>query len=264
MNKPRKPYAKKSLGQHFLSDQGIIHRIIDHLHLQPDDFVVEIGPGRGALTYPLLQQHKKLTVIEFDRDLIDALRVKGGVLGDIDIIHSDVLKVDLSQLAEHTPMRLVGNLPYNISSPILFHAAEHRHRIIDMHFMLQKEVVDRMAAEPGNKTYGRLSVMLQADFDIEWLFDVPPNAFTPPPKVDSAVVRLRPKKHSLLEGVDRTAFERLVKTAFAQRRKTLRNNLKNMLTGEAIEQTGIDPSCRAETLSVPQFIELTKASQANH
>lgn len=250
---------KKALGQHFLHERGVVERIIHCLALRPDERVVEIGPGAGALSFPLLQAHGELTVIEFDRDLIEPLRSAASARGRLHIVHADVLTVDLSALAAGRPFRLVGNLPYNISSPILFHVLDHAEAVIDMHFMLQKEVVDRMAAAPGGKEYGRLSVMLQAYCEVTALFVVPPEAFRPPPKVDSAVVRMKPLPKDAIKIKDRIAFAALVKQAFAQRRKTLRNTLSGRATVAQMEAVGIDPGARAETLSVDQFIAL-----ANH
>ncbi|MBD8524243.1 16S rRNA (adenine(1518)-N(6)/adenine(1519)-N(6))-dimethyltransferase RsmA [Pseudomarimonas arenosa] len=250
---------KKALGQHFLHERGVVDRIIRSLALRPGERVVEIGPGAGALTFPLLEAHGDLSVIEFDRDLIEPLRAAGATRGKLHIVHADVLTVDLTALAAGTPFRLVGNLPYNISSPILFHVLDHATAVIDMHFMLQKEVVDRMAAAPGGKDYGRLSVMLQAYCEVIPLFVVPPGAFRPPPKVDSAVVRMKPLPADSIAIADRAGFAALVKQAFAQRRKTLRNTLSGRASPAQMEAVGIDPGARAETLSVEQFIAL-----ANH
>ncbi len=224
---------------------------------KPGDRLVEIGPGQGAITFPLLKKHGELTVIEFDRDLITPLMEASEGVGRLTIIHKDVLQVDFSRLAgDEGPLRLVGNLPYNISSPILFHALEHAGAVRDMHFMLQKEVVDRMAAGPGSKVYGRLSVMLQAYCTVTSLFDVPPGAFRPPPKVDSAVVRLVPRPADGIGIADPALFERVVRDAFGQRRKTLRNALQLVCTGPDIEAAGIRPDARAEQLEVAEFKQL--------
>jgi 16S rRNA (adenine1518-N6/adenine1519-N6)-dimethyltransferase len=255
---------KKSLGQHFLHDRGVIEKIVLAVDPQPGDRLFEIGPGQGAITFPLLRRHGALTVIEFDRDLITPLMESAEGVGELTIIHKDVLKVDFGKLAgDGPPIRLVGNLPYNISSPILFHALEHAGAVRDMHFMLQKEVVDRMAADPGSKVYGRLSVMLQAYCRVESLFDVPPGAFRPPPKVDSSVVRLVPKAAADVGIADPALFERVVRDAFGQRRKTLRNALQQVCTGAQIEAAGIRPDLRAEQLDVDAFKRLT-ASLAAH
>ena len=204
---------KKSLGQHFLTDRSYIDKIVMAVNPQPGDRLVEIGPGQGAITFPLLRKHGELTAIEFDRDLITPLMEASEGIGRLTIIHKNVLDVDFGKLAGDEKLRLVGNLPYNLSSPILFHAMEHAASIRDMVFMLQKEVVDRMAAEPGSKVYGRLSVMLQAYCHVTPLFDVPPAAFRPPPKVDSAVVRLVPRDPSTVGIHDPKRFADVVKAA---------------------------------------------------
>ena len=258
--------TKKQLGQHFLHDAGIIEKIVRAIDPKPGDRLVEIGPGQGALTLPLLRRilavsgdappSPALTVIEFDRDLIAGLERIGTDVAPLRIVHADVLTVDLTELAGGATIRLVGNLPYNISSPILFHALEHATAITDMHFMLQKEVVDRMAAAPGSKVYGRLSVMLQAYANVQSLFRVPPGAFQPPPKVDSAVVRLVPRPPQDIGITDHAAFSRIVKAAFGQRRKTLRNALGDTCTPGQIAAAGIDPADRAERIDVARFIAL--------
>lgn len=252
---------KKQLGQHFLSSPGIVEKIIRAVAPKPGEFIVEIGPGGGALTFPLLRAHGELTVIEFDRDLIVPLAEEGAKHGKLTIVHRDVLKVDFGKLGHghdvEGPLRLVGNLPYNISTPILFHVMEHAEAVKDMHFMLQKEVVDRMAAEPGSRTYGRLSVMLQAVCRVTPLFDVPPGAFTPPPKVDSAVVRLVPRPLGEAGVRDAAHFARTVAAAFSQRRKTLRNSLSTVCDADAIRAAGIDPAARAEAVPVEAYITLS-------
>ncbi|MBS7456119.1 16S rRNA (adenine(1518)-N(6)/adenine(1519)-N(6))-dimethyltransferase RsmA [Coralloluteibacterium stylophorae] len=248
--------TKKSLGQHFLHDTSVVERILQALDPQPGERIVEIGPGAGALTFPLLRRHRTLTAIEFDRDLIAPLRAAAGDLGELEVIHADVLDVDLTALAAGAPIRLVGNLPYNLSSPILFHALAHRAVVRDMHFMLQKEVVDRMGAAPGSKVYGRLSVMLQAWCRVTPLIRVPPGAFRPPPKVDSAVVRLVPKPEDAVGIADPALFAGVVRAAFGQRRKTLRNALAPVCDAQAIDAAGIDPGARAETVAVERFVAL--------
>lgn len=256
---------KKSLGQHFLTDARIVRLIVQAVDPQPDDRLVEIGPGQGAITFPLLDAHGRLTVIEFDRDLIFPLTEAAHAHGTLRVIHRDVLQVDFTALAsddEARPIRLVGNLPYNLSSPILFHALDHAAAIRDMHFMLQKEVVDRMAADPGSKVYGRLSVMLQAYCTVTALFDVAPGAFRPPPKVDSSVVRLVPRDPGTI-GIDQPRrFADIVRAAFGQRRKTLRNALKGVVEPADIAACGIDPGTRAERLAVDDFKRLAQASPA--
>ncbi|SMN11843.1 SSU rRNA (adenine(1518)-N(6)/adenine(1519)-N(6))-dimethyltransferase [uncultured Candidatus Thioglobus sp.] len=239
--------ARKRFGQNFLTDDKIIERIVATIAPKPDDNMLEIGPGQGVITLPLLEYLEQLHVIEIDRDLIKLLTsFKKSHL----IIHQgDVLKFDLNKLP--TPIRIVGNLPYNISSPILFHLLENRDKVIDMTFMLQKEVVERMSASHGSKIYGRLSVMMQAFFEVELIFIVPPESFEPAPKVDSAIVYLKPLSNSKVTNVP--IFEQVVKAAFSQRRKTLRNCLKYLLSQE---QTSIDLSQRAEMLEVTDFITL--------
>ncbi|QDW67241.1 16S rRNA (adenine(1518)-N(6)/adenine(1519)-N(6))-dimethyltransferase RsmA [Luteimonas granuli] len=254
--------AKKALGQHFLHERGVVDRIILAVDPKPGDRIVEIGPGQGAMTFPLLERHGHLTAIEFDRDLLAPLAVRAREHGELELIHADVLDVDFTALAGGTPLRLVGNLPYNLSSPILFHALDHAAAVRDMHFMLQKEVVDRMAAAPGSKVYGRLSVMLQAWCRVTALFDVGPGAFRPPPKVDSAVVRLVPRDPAEVGIDDPARFAAIVRAAFGQRRKTLRNALQALCSGEEIAAAGVDPSLRAEQLSVPDFVRLANALPA--
>jgi len=248
--------AKKQLGQHFLHDAGIIERIVRAIDPQPGDHLVEIGPGQGALTVPLLRRHGALTAIEFDRDLLPGLDRIRAEYGALEVINADVLAVDLGRLAGTKQIRLVGNLPYNISSPILFHALDHAAGIQDMHFMLQKEVVDRMAAGPGSKVYGRLSVMLQAFAQVTPLFEVPPGAFRPPPKVDSAIVRMLPRAAGSIGVDDAGMFSNVVKAAFAQRRKTLRNALSALADADTIGAAGVDPGARAEDIAVAQFVRL--------
>ena len=248
--------AKKSLGQHFLHERHYIDRIVQAVDPRPGDTLVEIGPGQGAITFPLLRRHGALTAIEFDRDLIAPLTAAAQGVGELTIIHRDVLSVDFTELAAGRTLRLVGNLPYNLSSPILFHALDHAASIADMHFMLQKEVVDRMAAGPGSKVYGRLSVMLQAYCEVTPLFVVPPGAFSPPPKVDSAVVRLVPRDPVRIEVRDPKRLEAVVRAAFGQRRKTLRNALSGVCEVTQIEAAGIRPDARAEQVAVRDFIAL--------
>jgi 16S rRNA (adenine1518-N6/adenine1519-N6)-dimethyltransferase len=252
---------KKSFGQHFLHEKRYIERIVGAIAPRPDDRVVEIGPGEGALTLPLLAAAGRLTAIELDTDLIPDLQARASDVGALEIVHADVLKVDFTALAQRLGVprvRLAGNLPYYISSPILFHCVDHAAAIEDMHFMLQKEVVDRMAAAPGSKVYGRLSVMLQLACRVEPLFNVPPGAFRPPPKVDSAVVRMVPLAPDERHDADPQRLHAIVKAAFAQRRKTLANGLKTLLDSDAIARADVDPKARAETLSPHDFVRLAK------
>ena len=252
--------AKKQLGQHFLADAHYVEKIVLAVNPKDGERLVEIGPGQGAITFPLLRRHPQLTVIEFDRDLIAPLTAAAAPLGELTIVHRDVLQVDFTELAAGSQIRLVGNLPYNISSPILFHALEHAAAISDMTFMLQKEVVDRMAAGPGSKVYGRLSVMLQAWCQVTSLFVVPPGAFRPPPKVDSAVVRLVPRDPATVGIADPQHFAHLVKAAFGQRRKTLRNALNGIVDEAGFAATGVRSDARAEQLEVADFIALANAT----
>ena len=260
--------AKKNLGQNFLHDRGVIERIVLALDPRPGDRIIEIGPGQGALTFPLLRRHGELTAIEFDRDLLQPLAAAAQAHGALSLLNANVLDVDFSALAAggmpgEGLLRLVGNLPYNLSSPILFHALDHAAAIRDMHFMLQKEVVERMAAGPGSKVYGRLSVMLQAYCRVTPLFKVPPGAFRPAPKVDSAVVRLQPLPPGAVVVADRARFAHVVRAAFGQRRKTLRNALSGVVDATAIEAAGVRPDARAEQLSVADFASLANTPQAS-
>ena len=250
--------SRKRFGQHFLHDQGILRRIVESVAPQPGDRLIEIGPGEGALTLPLLRAAGSLIAIELDRDLIQPLRAKAQGVGEIEVISADVLTVDFTELAHGGILRLVGNLPYNISTPILFHCLEHAGAIRDMHFMLQKEVVERMGAPPGSKVYGRLSVMLQLRCTVQPLFGVPPSAFRPPPKVDSAVVRLTPLPAAALPQGDFSVIERVVRAAFGQRRKTLGNALSGVVSVEQIAAAGIDPRARAEQLAPAAFVALAQ------
>ena len=256
--------TKKRFGQHFLHDPGILGKIVHAIAPRRGDDVVEIGPGDGALTLPLLRELGKLTVIELDRDLVPRLRAAAEGVGELTIINEDVLGVDLSALAGGKRLRVVGNLPYNISSPILFHCIDHIDAIADMHFMLQKEVVERMAAAPGSKVYGRLSVMLQLVCRVDPLLRVPPGAFRPPPKVDSAVVRLTPRQPAERPDVDGALVARVVKAAFGQRRKTLANALHGVASAEQIESSGIEPRVRAEQLAPAAFVALARTIAAEN
>ncbi len=251
---PTRP--KKHYGQHFLHERRYVDRIIAALAPREGDRIVEIGPGEGALTLPLLRRTGRLTAIELDTDLIPHLEKAAAPLGQLDIVQCDVLKTDFTALAGDGRLRVVGNLPYYISSPILFHCLDHAGAITDMHFMLQKEVVARMAAAPGSKTYGRLSVMLQLACHVVPLFDVPPGAFRPPPKVDSAVVRLVPLPPQQHPDVPAASLETVVKAAFGQRRKTLSNALRQVLDADALREAGIDPRARAEALAPADFVRL--------
>jgi 16S rRNA (adenine1518-N6/adenine1519-N6)-dimethyltransferase len=248
--------AKKHLGQNFLHDRGVIDRIVLAIDPAPGDRLVEIGPGQGALTLPLLDRHGALTAIEFDRDLLAPLAAAAAPHGELTLVNSDVLAVDFSALAGDGQLRLAGNLPYNLSSPILVHALAHAPAIRDMHFMLQKEVVERMGAAPGSKVYGRLSVMLQAYCAVTPLFTVGPGAFRPAPKVDSAVVRLVPRPRGAAGIDDHARFAAIVRAAFGQRRKTLRNALSAVAEPGLIEAAGMRPDMRADHVPVDVLVRL--------
>ena len=247
--------ARKRFGQNFLVNEQIIADIIRAIHPQEQDIMIEIGPGLGALTRPLITHLKQLHVVEIDRDIIQRLEndyAKGKL-----IIHAgDALKFDLAVV--EGPLRIVGNLPYNISSPLLFHFSDYARRIIDMHFMLQNEVVERMVAEPSTPAYGRLSVMLQYRFYMEKLLDVPPDSFRPAPKVDSAIVRMIPFPAEDVIVKDEKLFAAIVGSAFGQRRKTIRNTLKAYLAEQDFIQLGIDAQQRAENLGVEEFARITE------
>lgn len=251
--------ARKRFGQHFLHDSNVVECILRALDPKPGDRLLEIGPGQGALTYPLLERCGSLLAIELDRDLIPALRATAEPLGDLQLINADILEFNFSGLPGSGRYRVVGNLPYNISTPLMFHLLDSVQRIEDMHFMVQKEVALRIVASPDDANYGRLSVMLQYRCDCEYLFDVAPGCFTPPPKIVSAVIRLRPLPVPRCDVGDEAQFARLVQTAFSQRRKTIANSLKSMLDREALHSCGIDPGLRAENLGIDQFACLSKA-----
>ena len=256
--------VRKRFGQHFLHDPAVIGRIIDAVAPQPGERVVEVGPGRGALTWKLLERAKALDVIEIDRDLAEALRIDRRAGAGLNVHVEDVLRVDFGLLRGAGPaLRIVGNLPYNISTPLMFRLLEQRAAIADMHFMLQKEVVDRMAAQAGDDAYGRLTVMLAAYSEVQHLFDVGPGAFQPRPKVWSAIVRLRPSTQPRFEFGSDPALRRIVSAAFSHRRKTLRNGLKGLLSGAEIENCGIDPGARPETLTPAQFGRLALCHERN-
>ncbi|MGI9234470.1 MAG: 16S rRNA (adenine(1518)-N(6)/adenine(1519)-N(6))-dimethyltransferase RsmA [Woeseiaceae bacterium] len=248
---------RKRFGQHFLADPGVVDAILRHIHPAKQDVIVEIGPGRGAITDVLARNAGHLHAIELDRDLASELRRRYASNTAITIHEADALTFDFASLGEQ--LRIVGNLPYNISTPLLFHLLNFRDRILDMHFMLQKEVVARMAAAPGSKAYGRLGIMLGCHLRIESLFDVDRQAFDPPPAVTSAVVRLDPLPPGTYDIQDEAGLSTLVATAFMQRRKTIRNSLKHVADSLAFETVGIDAGLRPEQIGIAQYIEL-----ANH
>jgi len=256
---PMLPAPKKRFGQHFLTDRHYVRRIVEAIAPRAGDSMVEIGPGTGILTDELVGTVHPLHVVEIDRDLAAALRARF-TPGEVVVHEADALEFDLASLP--APLRVVGNLPYNVSTPILFHVAAHAGRIADCTFMLQKEVVERMVAEPGSAEYGRLSVMLQYRFEMALALRVPPGAFTPPPKVDSAVVRMRPLGAARARARDDALFTRIVSGAFEQRRKMLRSAVRGLVAPEAFDAAGIDATRRGETLSVGEFIALADAAGA--
>jgi 16S rRNA (adenine1518-N6/adenine1519-N6)-dimethyltransferase len=271
MNAPtQKHRARKRFGQNFLVDPHVVGGIVAVISPQRDEHVVEIGPGLGVLTQALLPYVNAMDAIELDRDIIPKLAKNCGDRGQLTIHAGDALKFDFAELAaDGRPLRIVGNLPYNISTPLMFHLLTLRAVIHDMHFMLQKEVVDRLAAAPNSKIYGRLSVMMQYHCRVEALMDVPPEAFDPQPKVNSAVVRLVPYQQPPVAVDDVNVLDSLVTQAFSMRRKTLRNTLKPIISAEQMQALGIDPKRRAETLSLAEFaclanaVSASKASQVN-
>ncbi len=257
MTAPHRP--RKRFGQNFLHDRGIIERILTAARLQPEDHVVEIGPGLGALTLPLRERVGRLELVELDRDLVAHWHQRLGDDPRLRIHAADALQFDFAALKDDSrPLRLIGNLPYNISTPLIFHLLTQRHAIGDMLFMLQKEVVDRLGAAPGSKTYGRLSVMVQSVCRVEPLFRVPPGAFRPPPKVESRIVRLTPHSQPPHPLGDEALFARIVAAAFSQRRKTLRNTLKGLIEEDEFTAYGIDPQARPETLPVAAYATLAR------
>ena len=257
MNKFAAP--RKSLGQNFLQDPNIINKIVASLGIGKDDTIVEIGPGRGALTDLIIPQAGHTHLIEFDRDLVVHWQDRADASDNLTVHGADVIRFDLHEIIRTSTRKLkvIGNLPYNISSPVLFHLMHYAEHIEHQVVMLQKEVVQRMASGPGSRQYGRLSVMLQQRYQIENLFTVPPTAFFPAPKVDSAIARLTPLTTVPFPVSKQLDFEKIVKQAFSMRRKTLRNTLKGFISSEQIESLGIDPSARAETLSVGDFSALS-------
>ncbi len=246
--------ARKRFGQHFLVDTSVIDAIVHAIAPTEQDTVVEIGPGQGAITTPLLARAGNMHIVELDRDLAKTLRQRYANESKLTIHEADALRFDFSSLGER--LRIVGNLPYNISTPLLFHLLDFRERVVDMHFMLQKEVVDRMAASPGSRTYGRLGIMLGCFFNIESLFEVDCLAFDPPPDVTSAIARLVPLPAGTYDIHDAARLSRLVATAFSQRRKTLRNALRQVADEALLESVGIDPRLRPEAISIAEYVRL--------
>ena len=251
MHQPRKRF-----GQNFLHDPGVVAQLIGAIDPQQAQKFVEIGPGRGALTIPLLQRLAHLDAIEIDRDLAQELRREHST-SKLTLHEGDALEFDFNRLGP--ALRVVGNLPYNISTPLLFHLSQYAGCVLDAHFMLQREVVQRMCAQAGSSAYGRLSVMLQYRWNIDWLFDVPPDAFYPAPKVWSSVVRMAPHRKLPYVARDQAIFAEVVMRAFGHRRKTLRNTLREKLGVSDFEKLHIDPTARGETLAVADFVRI-----ANH
>jgi len=248
---------RKRFGQNFLHDHTIIYNIISSIQARSGQHWVEIGPGQGALTEPLLNEGVRLDVVELDRDLVVLLKQKFKQYSNLQIHSADALRFDFSSLADGEKLRIIGNLPYNISTPLMFHLLDNAYCIEDMHFMLQKEVVDRICAVPGSKKYGRLSVMMQYYCLPELLFEVPPESFDPIPQVMSAIVRLVPHLQPPVAVNDVSKLNRVVTQAFSQRRKTLRNSLKKLIAEEDIVGLGIDPTLRAESISLAEFARLS-------
>lgn len=249
-----KHIPRKRFGQNFLQDASVIANIVHAVNPQPDDVVIEIGPGLGAITKPLLAALKHLHVVEIDRDIISRLQTEFPA-ERLSIHAGDALAFDFASVAEGK-LKIVGNLPYNISTPLLFHLATYGQKVTDMHFMLQKEVIERMVAEPSTADYGRLTVMLQYRFEMENILHVPPEAFWPPPKVDSAVVRMIPAPGRCGVASDELLLEQVVTTAFSQRRKTLKNNLKGLLDADGFAALEMDPGLRPENLPVEDYVRL--------
>ena len=249
--------ARKRFGQNFLTDPMVIQRIVDTIAARPDELFIEIGPGQAALTRPLIDTGMELHLVEIDRDLADRLATQFRIHPGVHVHIGDALKMDFAAISGKRPFRLVGNLPYNISTPLLFHVLKWSELIIDMHFMLQSEVVNRMAASPGTKAWGRLSIMCQYHCKVIPLFTVQAESFTPVPKVQSSIVRLIPHREPPVQITSKESFDRLVIQAFSMRRKTLRNSLRDMLDVSLIESAGIDPGLRADALGLEQFAALS-------
>lgn len=259
------PKARKRFGQNFLVDESIIDSIIEAIDPQPGEHFIEIGPGRGALTTPLLASGIRLDVIELDRDLVERLTEFYADQSNLQIHSADALDFDFSTLRDDAkPLRVIGNLPYNISSPLLFHLIQYRDDISDMCFMLQREVVQRICAEPGTKHYGRLSIMLQSQCETSQLFGVPSTAFDPIPRVESAILYMRPYARPLASGAQLDALATIVAQAFSKRRKTIANTLKSLMEKTDLLDCDIDPSQRPETISLTQYLRLAEHYLHNH
>ncbi len=249
--------AKKRFGQNFLHNDAIISDIVDAINPEPNENLIEIGPGLGALTEPVIERAGALSVVELDRDLAHRLRHHPFLAPKLTIYEQDALKFDFAELAsEEKPLRIFGNLPYNISTPLIFHLLTFKDKVKDMHFMLQKEVVERMASGPNCKSFGRLSIMTQYQCQVIPVMEIGPEAFKPAPKVDSAIVRLVPHKEIKNPVKDLKALNQVCLSAFNQRRKTIRNSFKKLISAEQLQSLGIDPSLRPENLHLDDFIKL--------
>lgn len=256
MSKKAGHQARKRFGQNFLHDPGVIERIIRAIHPKPDDAIVEIGPGLGAITEEILAVNPRLQVVELDRDLIPVLRTKFFNYPEFRIHEADALTFDFSQITDEKPLRIIGNLPYNISTPLIFHLLSQAGVVQDMHFMLQKEVVQRMAAVSGDNNYGRLGIMTQYFCKVQPLFEVGSGAFRPAPKVDSAIVRLVPHTELPHPAKDFTTLQAVVRTAFNARRKTLRKALGSLVTVDQLQALGINDGLRPENLSLADYVSI--------
>jgi len=259
LNQESEHKARKRFGQNFLIDHGVINGIVRAISPQKNDLLVEIGPGKGAITELIASDCDHLRVIELDRDLVPWLKIKFDKHPDFQLFQADALRFDFANLLteDHPSLRIVGNLPYNISTPLIFHLLTYVGKVSDMHFMLQKEVVKRMAALPGESAYGRLGIMVQYYCQVDDLFDVPPSAFDPAPKVDSAIVRLTPHKELPFAAEHIKTFEKLVNVAFQQRRKTLRNSLKQLVSLDQMENLPVDLTLRPEQISLAEYVTIS-------
>jgi 16S rRNA (adenine1518-N6/adenine1519-N6)-dimethyltransferase len=247
-------HTKKRFGQHFLIDQQIVHAIVSNINPKPDDVIIEIGPGNGVLTKPIAQSKPNLHIVELDRDLIPTLERKFSHYPNISIHQGDALKFDYSSIGKK--LRIIGNLPYNISTPLMFHLIQFKNNIYDQHFMLQKEVANRLAASPGGKNYGRLSIMFGTYMDTYNLFDVPAKAFNPAPRVISSVVKIKPKPNNQIIIKNPAILSKIVTQAFSQRRKTLRNSLKGLISDKIMIEMDLSPSQRAEEVPILTWSKL--------
>lgn len=255
--------AKKNLGQHFLVDNNFIEKMLNFINPQAGESILEIGAGLGALSIPVLKRCQKMTAIEVDKRSIEILQEKAKNVGELNLIYGDFLKIKLEDLNLKYPIRLIGNLPYNISTPILFHCLNQRALIKDMVFMLQKEVVERICAKSNSKNYGRLSIMLEQFFTAEFLFTIPPSAFSPPPKVDSAVLIMKVRNTPAWEVLEQNLFADLVKVAFSQRRKMIRKSLNNFISITDLEKLEINPQLRPENLTGAEFARIANFVATN-